>query len=215
MWRRKKTDSEAWDDWNTVSGDGWSSSWTIESGWKWSGGTVSSKDSCAEIWGDEIKFNTNSSYWDDKNVINVDEWSSNWEVESGYKWTGGSSNSKDTYSIFISSTEAILAKGIQIVAWVVVAISGITSLLTISSPNVIYSIISQFQLLFIIVVSGTYLSNGLLNLIIGMNAALLNFNFIEIEKINFIKDAYNAISFDQTNQLLYDIGIVQRILNIF
>ena len=36
--------NEEWDDGNTSNGDGWSSTWVIEDGWKWLGGTVSTID---------------------------------------------------------------------------------------------------------------------------------------------------------------------------
>ena len=60
-----KTGSEQWDDANTNSGDGWSSGWMVENGWKWSGGSASCKDVCMELWGDGIRFNTtlNKKYY--------------------------------------------------------------------------------------------------------------------------------------------------------
>ena len=91
-----RTGNEACDDKNSSSGDGCSSSCVIETGWAWSGGSISSKDTCTEIWGDGIKFNTISTYWDDGNLVNGDGCSSIWSNESGWHWTGGSSNTKDT-----------------------------------------------------------------------------------------------------------------------
>ena len=42
-----RTGSEKWDDGNTVNGDGWSSDClTIESSWVWTGGSLTSKDTC-------------------------------------------------------------------------------------------------------------------------------------------------------------------------
>ena len=97
-----RTGGEEWDDGNIVSGDGWGSSWTVETGWKWTGGNSSTKDSCVEVWGDGKRFNTNSTYWDDGNTDNGDGWSSKWEIESDWTWTGGSTTTKDkcTESMF-------------------------------------------------------------------------------------------------------------------
>ena len=59
------TNSTFWDDGNKISGDGCNSTCDIESGWTWSGGSQTSKDICLEIWGDCIRFNIKSMYWDD------------------------------------------------------------------------------------------------------------------------------------------------------
>ena len=87
-----------WDDGNTSNNDGWSSNWSIESGWEWSGGNLTTKDTCLEIWGDGRRFNSNSAYWDDGNLISSDGCSSNWIVEKGWKWSCGSSVKADTWA---------------------------------------------------------------------------------------------------------------------
>ena len=48
-----------------------------------------------------------------------------------------------------------------------------------SSPIGIFSLINQFQLLFLLPVSGVYLSYGVLNLIIGMKITLLFLSFFK------------------------------------
>ena len=84
------------DDGNSLNGDGCSLSCTIESGWVWSGGSLTTKDVWTEVWGDGMKFNVISTYWDDGNSISGDGWSSSWNIESGYSCSGGTSLSKDT-----------------------------------------------------------------------------------------------------------------------
>ena len=86
------------DDGNVSSGDGCDSSWSIESGWVWSGGKSNTKDTWTEIWGDGKKFNSDSSYCDDENTSNNDGWSSTCSVEIGWTWSGGNSSAKDTWS---------------------------------------------------------------------------------------------------------------------
>ena len=78
-----------WDDGNTLSGDGWSSSWGVESGWSCTGGSSTTKDVCSEICGDSKRFNSLSTYWDDGNTISGDGWSSICSKETGWSWSGG------------------------------------------------------------------------------------------------------------------------------
>ena len=76
---------EQWDDGNLISGDGWSSTWQIEAGYKW------------ELFADR----SNVSYWtkicgngiidngeqcDDGNSADGDGWSANCLVDSRYTW---------------------------------------------------------------------------------------------------------------------------------
>ena len=138
-----------WDDGNLISNDGCSSTWIVESGWIWSGGTYSSRDIWIEIWGDGKRFNSYTSYCDDGNIVNNDGCNSICGVESGYKWTGGDSSSKDVWSVVLESTSAsgsvnISAKSAattQSAAAVGIGASAGTSLLSMSSPAAIFMMI--------------------------------------------------------------------------
>ena len=103
--------SETWDDGNTSSGDGWSSTWSIESGYIWNGGSTTTKDTCTK-WssgfypnssktqcitscGDGLRAGTEKC--DDGNTSSGDGCKSDWTlIESGCVWSGGSTTSKDT-----------------------------------------------------------------------------------------------------------------------
>ena len=87
--KRESTSAKNWDDGNNVDGDGWSSSWFRENGWTWSGGSLESQDTWTEIWGDGIRFNSNSSYWDDGNILNGDGCNYSWSVEPNWEWSRG------------------------------------------------------------------------------------------------------------------------------
>ena len=50
--RRFNSLTTYWDDGNNINGDGWSSTWAIESGWKWLGGSTATSDVWSDIWGD-------------------------------------------------------------------------------------------------------------------------------------------------------------------
>ena len=93
-----RTGSESCDDSDTTSGNGWDSSWSVENGWTWSGGSASSKDVWTDIWGDGKKLSMTSSFWDDGNTSNGDGWSSTCSLETGWTCSGGNSSTKDTWS---------------------------------------------------------------------------------------------------------------------
>jgi cysteine-rich repeat protein len=90
--------SSYWDDGNTLSGDGCDNGWAIETGWLWSGGTTSAADGCTEIWGDGIRFNSLTTYWDDGNTNDNDGWSSLWVIETGWECTGGTTTTQDAWT---------------------------------------------------------------------------------------------------------------------
>ena len=92
-----RTGAEAWDDGNKNNWDGWSSAWSIESGWICSGGSQANKDIWSEICGDGIRFNPITTYWDDGNNISLDGWDSVCNVENGWKWTDGTNFTKDIW----------------------------------------------------------------------------------------------------------------------
>ena len=87
-----------WDDNNTSNGDGWSSTCQVELGWYWTGGSITTPDVWNEIWGDGIRFNSNITYWDDKNTMSGDGCNSTCQVEHGWKCTGGNSTMYDTWT---------------------------------------------------------------------------------------------------------------------
>ena len=96
--KRYNSDTSYWDDGNTITSDGWNSAWAVEAGWTWSGGTTTSADSWSEIWGDGIRFNSNTTYWDDENTKSGDGWSISWAIETGWTWSGGTTTSKDSWT---------------------------------------------------------------------------------------------------------------------
>ena len=107
-----KVGSEIWDDGNTVDGDGCQANWgVVTTGFVCSGGSIIAKDTWIQCtrgfypnadknqWitrcGDAIK--VGSEGWDDGNSSNGDGCSSSCVVENGYKCSGGSLYSADTW----------------------------------------------------------------------------------------------------------------------
>ena len=158
------------------------------------------------ICGDGLR--TGTEAWDDGNKNNGDGWSSTCSVENGFSWSGGNFTSKDKWTITSIQANAIFVAQSLSIIWVWANL--LSSLLNMSSPTGVFTIINQFQLLFLIVVSGAYLSEGVLELIIGMKIVLLNFNFSFIDGIRLTENkVYSYISYDQPNKQLYDIGVIQ------
>ena len=124
--------SEAWDDANTSSGDGWSSTWSIESGYIWNGGSTSTKDTwikwssgfypnssktqCITSCGDGLKAGTEMC--DDGNTINNDGCESDCTIiTAGFAWTGGGSTSKDLCSQWLTGYAPNNDKSAWVAIW--------------------------------------------------------------------------------------------------
>ena len=197
------------DDKNTNNSDDWSSSWTIESGWLCSGGTSTTVDIWSEIWGDGKRFNTNSSYWDDGNLINGDGWSSQCKVEWQYTWKGGDSSSfnncKSYYSASSQENNAALSNKIAVLFAICTA--SIISIFTASSFIGSFAIINQFQMLLLLITCRIYLSDGVKTTIVGMSFTIFNFNFINFGNYEIFNAFFNLLSFTQALQSLDEIGI--------
>ena len=127
----KRAGTESCDDSNTSSGDGWSSTWTIESNYICTGGTTSSKDTWTAcnagyspnsgkdtwvtVWGDGLRAGTESC--DDQNTNNGDGCSSTWSIESNYVCSGGSTSSKDTWSACSAGYSPNTGKDTCVTVW--------------------------------------------------------------------------------------------------
>jgi cysteine-rich repeat protein len=82
------------DDGNTISGDGCSSTWTVEPGYQWTTSSLTIPHACTEICGDGRRI---GGGWDDGNNINGDGCSSMCTIELGFTCSGGSATKKDTW----------------------------------------------------------------------------------------------------------------------
>ena len=149
-----KAGSEGWDDSNSSSGDGCSSSCAVENGYKCSGGSLYSADTwtkcakgfytnfsdttqCITKWGDGIR--VGSEKCDDGNLVDGEGWSSQWIIEDGYVWVGGEFGVTDVwiqcdmgydpnpdFSVCVGATVPLDAKPAA-VASVVAAMAGVAA----------------------------------------------------------------------------------------
>jgi len=91
-----RTGPEKCDDGNTDPGDGWSSTWVVETGYYCRDGNSTTFDNCYPLCGDGRKIEDEE--WDDYNRRNGDGCSSSWRLEDGYQCVGGNFTKKDTWS---------------------------------------------------------------------------------------------------------------------
>ena len=115
-----KAGDEKCDDQNNVGGDGWSSDCaTVETGWIWSGGSLTAKDIWIywteglyqndvanptlwiPHWGDGKR--AGNEKWDDGNTNDRDGWKGDCTfVEPSWVWSGGTPTSKDNWTYWTS-----------------------------------------------------------------------------------------------------------------
>jgi cysteine-rich repeat protein len=92
-----QSDLTAWEDGNSVSGDGWGSDCKVEPGWECNT-TIYSEYNHTSYWatvcGDGIL--TSNEAWDDDNIIDQDGCSSLWTLEPGFNCTSVITNTPPT-----------------------------------------------------------------------------------------------------------------------
>ena len=107
----------------------------------------------------------------------------------------------------VTAQEAAAAQSTQAAVGAGASVSAGASLLSMSSPVAIFSMVNQFQLMYFLIASGVYLSDGVFNIIKGMSFGMFDFDFIKIERIKIFEIIYESLAFEQPNTLLNNIGI--------
>jgi cysteine-rich repeat protein len=79
--------SEAWDDLNTVNGDGWDSACNIEPMTVWFSDGTAGVSACGPSWGNGKLETGAGEVCDDGNITPGDGWNSSWAVEIGWTCT--------------------------------------------------------------------------------------------------------------------------------
>ena len=89
--------SETWDDQNTSSGDGWSSTWKRENLYKWTNTGTAGISSWTYVWRNRIYEPAYGEQWDDGNSAALDGWTSVWAIENGWDCSGSVAGSVSTW----------------------------------------------------------------------------------------------------------------------
>ena len=87
------------------------------------------------------------------------------------------------------------------------AIAIAISFLNMSSPIGVWSIINQFQMFMLLILTGAFIPEIIRQYLAGMDFVSLNFDFIPFIDVIYISDLYLWMKFDQTNHNLEDIGL--------
>jgi cysteine-rich repeat protein len=83
------------DDGNTISGDGCSSTCSVELGYICTGGTTTTQDTWSSSWGDGLVVSLTEDC-DDGNMVNGDGWDDQWVVEAGFSWVNTPLNNPES-----------------------------------------------------------------------------------------------------------------------
>ena len=81
------------------------------------------------------------------------------------------------------------------------------SLMNMSSPIGVWSIVNQFQMFMLLLLTGAFIPETVRQYLSGMDFVSLNFDFIPFIKVPLISDLYLWMKFEQTNDDLGDVGL--------
>ena len=87
------------------------------------------------------------------------------------------------------------------------AVAAAISLMNMSSPIGVWSIVNQFQMLMLMILTGAFIPETVRQYLAGMDFVSFNFDFIPFIEVPLISDLYLWMKFDQTNDDLEDIGL--------
>ena len=176
--------SEAWDDSNTTPNDGCSAACTVESGYTWTGGSGTSKDTCSKAV---------------------------YSCPSGYTWTIGSCTSINDCSQTVTSicsfdcNLSLFNRCMAFIMWSAIIIIFIIDLidgcLSDCYPGGLYTWLEHIQLFTILSLAGSCFSSEVNGFFRLASYSLLGFNFINIKEMFSINSDYS-----QDNKVLSSIG---------
>ena len=135
-------------------------------------------------WGNSVR--TINEDWDDGNLNNGDGWNSQWIVEEGYTWTGGSSISIDIWSnnlISKNNSDEIISS--QILSTIFLSIlsieiilSWVSTLLVGGSVQGTFNLINDVQLILLLPMLAHSMPEYIVDFISNMKYWLFNLSFL-------------------------------------
>jgi hypothetical protein len=103
-----------------------------------------------------------------------------------------------------ATAESIVIQSVALVG--IVASLGV-SVISMSSPQTMFSIINQFQMFILLPMIGAYMPPRVIQVLLGMNISMFSFSFIPLEKIPLISELINFIDYDQNDEYFDTIGL--------
>lgn len=88
-----------------------------------------------------------------------------------------------------------------------VAIGGAVSLLSMSSPQAIWIMVNQFQLLMLLPLTDVYMPKEIKDYLAGMGFTNFNFDFLRLGSIPKFKEIFEYFGFEQNDRYLQGMGV--------
>jgi cysteine-rich repeat protein len=191
------------DDGNSLDGDGWNSSWAVEPGFEWSGGSPTTTDICQWMCGNYVL--NGGEMCDDGNTFDGDGWSSLWKVEDGWKCT--TETSKSICSKLSDTETQPEAVAVQSIALVGMAGSVVGSTITMSSPNGMWQTMNFIQLLLLLLLLDVHLPQKIIDFITSTSFFSLSFRIPFVENSFLFSSLLEFFDFGQQNPTLEMMGV--------
>lgn len=95
----------------------------------------------------------------------------------------------------------------QITIGACMAMAALISVVKMASPIGMWSILNQFQMLLLLLLTRAFIPDKIREYLLGMDFTLMNFNFIPLNEVPMISIPYNWIEYEQYDTNLQDIGV--------
>lgn len=92
-------------------------------------------------------------------------------------------------------------------AGAVTTVSMVSSMMTFSSPQAIWTMANVYQLLMILPLTRIYMPKDVIDFITGMKISTFNFKFIPTQHIPFVNSVLDNLDFAQSDEYLGRIGL--------
>ena len=81
------------------------------------------------------------------------------------------------------------------------------SIVNMSSPVGIWSLVNQFQILMLLLLTGAFIPKSIRQYLSGFKFLSLKLDFIPLNKIPLISELYGSMKFEQNKDELKDVGV--------
>lgn len=95
----------------------------------------------------------------------------------------------------------------QITIGACMAMAALISVVKMASPIGMWSIVNQFQMLLLLLLTRAFIPDKIREYLLGMDFTLMNFNFIPLNEVPMISIPYDWIEYEQYDTNLQDIGV--------
>ena len=128
------------------------------------------------------------------------------ECAEGYQLSSDSSSClalpEETSTVMKANTVTT-----QALAGAAVALGGTISVLSVSSPQAVWMMVRQFQLLMLMPLTGAFFPSSIIQYLTGMSFMNFDFDFIPFPEIPFLDMLYDYFDFEHGHEYLKDIGV--------